>query len=72
MRPPGKKPSLDSSGGGRMFSLKAWMLIILGILFIVYAFTPPLRSAVNSVLADFLRPLVGLADNTMNMIEYIS
>ncbi|MFB6144387.1 MAG: hypothetical protein ABEJ98_03690 [Candidatus Nanohaloarchaea archaeon] len=55
-----------------MFSLKAWMLIILGILFIVYAFTPPLRSAVNSVLADFLRPLVGLADNTMNMIEYIS
>jgi hypothetical protein len=68
MRPPGKKPSLDAEGGS-VLSMKAWILIIFGILFILYAITPPLRGAVNSALGDFLAPLVQLGQNSMEMLN---
>lgn len=71
MRPPGKKPKLDTSDDGSMFSTTAWLLIIVGILFILYAFTPPFREAVNSIAGGFLSPLIELGQQAIQGFKYL-
>lgn len=71
MRSPGKEPSLGDMESGSAFSTKAWILIFFGILFILYAFTPPVREAVNSTLGGVLSPLIQLGEQAMMGFKYL-
>lgn len=71
MYAPGKRHTINTDNT-HMFSMKSWILIILGIAFLLIVFTPPLREAVASLLKDIFGPLLELTDNVMQMMEFIN
>lgn len=63
--------SLDTSGKSSLLSTKAYLLIIFAVLFIIYAFVPPIQDPINSFLGTVFGPLIdmfGLVTDAMNYL----
>jgi len=63
--------TLDTDGGNSILSRNAWLLIIFAILFMIYAFVPPIQNPINSLLGNLFGPLIDMFALVGDSLSYI-
>lgn len=66
-----RSASFNTDRGGSILSKNAWLLIIFGLLFILYAIFPPVQEIINSTVGNLFGPvidMIGLAGNSLSYL----
>lgn len=63
--------TLDTDSRGSTLSKNAWILIIFAILFLLYAFVPPIQDPINSMFGGLFGPVIDMFTLAGDSLSYL-